>query len=84
MEEKPESPDKALEPKPLAADQDQHQRLSRSAPVLGPGSKVEDLRRRLKELGAPAYGAKQQLWERLMEFEARVATKEREREYLEA
>eukprot|EP00971_Amphidinium_carterae_P328914 6461044-Amphidinium_carterae.1 len=62
-------------------EQTEHQRLSRSAPVLGPGSKVEDLRR---ELGAPIYGTKQQMWERLMEFEARASAKEKEREYLEA
>eukprot|EP00971_Amphidinium_carterae_P299620 5953018-Amphidinium_carterae.1 len=64
--------------------QEEHQSLARSAPVLGPGSKVEDLRRRLKELGTATYGTKQQLWERLMENEARVAAKEREKEYLEA
>eukprot|EP00971_Amphidinium_carterae_P058973 1166070-Amphidinium_carterae.1 len=46
--------------------------------VLLAGSRVEDLRRTLKKLGAPTYGTMQQLWERLMENEARVAERARE------
>eukprot|EP00971_Amphidinium_carterae_P107602 2130881-Amphidinium_carterae.1 len=63
-------------------DDDEHQHLGRSAPVLGPGSRLEDLRKRLKELSAPIYGTKETLWKRLMEAEARAEAKRKEEEYL--
>ena len=59
------------------------QALGRSAPVLGPGSKVEDLRRRLKELGCAIYGSKEVLWKCLLEAVTREDVKAKERIYLE-
>jgi len=54
------------------------------APVaLGPNSRVEILRGRLKELKEPIWGVKQVLWNRLAKAEIRVLEEQKERELLE-
>ena len=40
--------------------------------VLHPDSRVEDMRTRLKELGVPIYGRKDELWARLSDAERRL------------
>ena len=40
-------------------------------PPLNANSRVADLKVRLKQLGAPVWGDKARLWERLQEYEAR-------------
>ena len=53
-------------------------------PTLGPGSSVDRMKARLKQLGAPIYGTKSQLWSRLIEKENLVLRKRKEQEYLAA
>ena len=43
-----------------------------SSSHLHPDSKVTEMKRRLKELHAPVWGTKAQLWERLQEREAEL------------
>ena len=49
--------------------------------TLGPFSRVDDLRARLRELGGAIYGTKQELWTRLQKAEAQAA---RDREVAKA
>lgn len=51
--------------------------------VLGPTADVGSLRTRLKELGAAVYGAKAELYTRLVAAEAKTELQRREREWLE-
>ena len=54
-----------------------------TAVVLGPGSSVIAMRERLKQLGAPVYGTKPDLWKRLVQYESEELRKKKEREYFE-
>ena len=53
-------------------------------PVLSAWSPVAALRDRLKALNGPTYGTKDELWERLCEYEARTEQQLRERRWIEA
>ena len=39
---------------------------------IGPGSNVDVMKRRLKELEAPTYGTKSQLYKRLQQYETKA------------
>ena len=45
----------------------------RTAPVIQPWSRIVDMHARLRELGAPIYGTKDEVWSRLSKAEAKYA-----------
>ena len=53
-------------------------------PVLSAWSSVGALKGRLKALGGPVYGTKDELWKRLCEWEAIAEKQVRERQWIEA
>ena len=80
----PAAPEAAAAPRP---EETQGMRLEREALELGQprsdgglssGSNVEDMRNRLKALGAPVWGTKAQMWPRLVHAEARRELQKRE------
>ena len=51
---------------------------------LSSGNNVEDMRNRLKALGAPVWGTKAQMWPRLLHAEARRELQKRDEAWLTA
>ena len=58
------------------------EREAAGRPTLQPWSPVEALRARLRELGAPIYGTKQQLWHRLCDWERAEFGKRAQEDFL--
>ena len=54
-----------------------------TAPVLKSWSRIKELHARLRELGAPIYGTRDVLFQRLCEWEQNAAKKKKEEEYFE-
>ena len=77
----PETGDAAVPAVPAGAEPTQNQQVP-AGPQLGPQSRVDLLRHRLRQLGEAIWGTKEQLWQRLLKAENKRAQRELEEKYL--